>query len=77
MAINKDRIRRDIENINAFNATPGKGITRLTFTAEYQSALNYVIDQFDQFGATVSICPGGNLRGRFSGSTVNMAPEGS
>ncbi len=71
MAINIERIRRDIENINAFNATPGKGITRLTFTAEYQGAINYVLDQFSQFGATVSICPGGNVKGRFSGSDEN------
>jgi allantoate deiminase len=71
MTINTERIRRDIEKINAFNATPGKGITRQTFSAEYQGALNYVIDQFNQFGATVSICPGGNLRGRFSGSDEN------
>jgi hydantoinase/carbamoylase family amidase len=71
MTINIERIRRDIEKINAFNATPGKGITRLTFTAEYQGALNYVMDQCNQFGATVSICPGGNVRGRFSGSDEN------
>jgi len=71
MPINKERIRKDIENINAFNATPGKGITRQTFTAEYQGALGYVVDQFNQFGATVSICPGGNVRGRLSGSDEN------
>jgi allantoate deiminase len=71
MTINTERIRRDVEKINAFNATPDKGITRQTFSAEYQGALNYVIDQFNQFGATVSICPGGNLRGRFSGSDEN------
>jgi len=71
MTVNPDRIRRDIENINAFNATPGKGITRLTFSPEYQGALNYVIDQFNQFGAAVSICPGANVRGRFSGSDAN------
>lgn len=71
MSIKIDRIRRDIENINSFNASPGKGITRQTFTAEYQGAVNYVIDQFDQFGADVSICPGGNVRGRFAGSDEN------
>jgi len=72
MTINPERIRRDIENINAFNATPGNGITRQTFTAEYQGAVNYVLDQFSQFGATVSICPGGNVRGRFCGSDKNV-----
>lgn len=71
MAIKIERIRRDIENINSFNASPGKGITRQTFTAEYQGAVNYVIDQFKQFGADVSICPGGNVRGRLAGSDEN------
>jgi allantoate deiminase len=71
MTVNIERIRRDIEKINAFNATPGNGVTRLTFSPEYQGAVNYVIDQFNQFGAEVSICPGGNLRGRFSGSDQN------
>jgi allantoate deiminase len=68
MAVNIERIRKDIKNINAFTATPGQGITRLTFSAEYQGALNYVLDQFNQWGAAVSICPGGNVRGRFYGS---------
>ena len=71
MSINVDRIRRDIDKINAFNTTPGRGITRQTFTSEYQGAVNYVIDQLNQFGATVSIFPGGNVRGRFSGSDKN------
>ena len=68
MPINVDRIRKDIDRINAFNASPGNGITRQTFTAEYQGAVNYVIDQFGQYGAAVSVCPGGNVRGRFDGS---------
>ncbi len=71
MAIDIERIRRDIGNINAFNATPGSGTTRLTFSAEYQGALNYVLSQFNQLGAAVSICPGGNVRGRFAGSDGN------
>jgi allantoate deiminase len=68
MTINTERIRRDIENINAFNATPGQGITRLTFTEAHQGALAYVIDQLNQIGAMISICPAGNLRARVPGS---------
>ena len=71
MAIDIERIHSDIKNINAFNATPGRGTTRLTFSAEYQGALNYVLSQFNQLGAAVSICPGGNVRGRFAGSDGN------
>jgi hypothetical protein len=62
MAIDIEGIRSDIKNISAFNATPGRGTTRLTFSAEYQGALNYVLGQFNQLGAAVSICPGGNVR---------------
>jgi hypothetical protein len=62
IAIDIERIRSDIININAFNATPGRGTTGLTFSAEYQSALNYALSQFNQLGAAVSICPGGNVR---------------
>ena len=71
MTVRIERIRRDIENINAFNATPGNGITRLTFSAQYQGALNYVLEHLDQLGATVSICRGGNIRGRLAGSDEN------
>ena len=53
MAINIERIRSDIKNINAFNATPGRGTTRLTFSAEYQGALNYVLSQFNQLAMPV------------------------
>jgi allantoate deiminase len=71
MTINAERIRRDIEKINAFNASPGNGITRQTFTAEYQGAVKYVIEQLNQSDAEVAVCPGGNIRGRFSGNEEN------
>jgi allantoate deiminase len=71
MTINTERIRRDIENINAFNATPGKGITRLTFSEAYLGAFAYVIEQLNQIGAVISICPAGNLRARIPGSEHN------
>lgn len=71
MTINTERIRWDIENINAFNATPGQGITRLTFSEAYLGALAYVIEQLNQIGAVISICPAGNLRARIPGSEHN------
>ena len=71
MTVRIERIRRDIEKINSFNATPGYGITRLTFSAEYQGALNYALNQLNHFGASVSICRAGNIRGRFAGSDEN------
>ena len=68
MIIQKERIQKDLEAINAFNATPGKGITRFTFTREYQGALSYVVEEFHRIGVEPSFAPGGNLRGRLEGS---------
>jgi allantoate deiminase len=68
MKVQKDRIQKDLEAINAFNATPGKGITRFTFTKEYQGALSYVVEEFHRIGVESSFAPGGNLRGRLAGS---------
>jgi allantoate deiminase len=68
MRIQKERIQKDLEAINAFNATPGKGITRFTFSKEYQGALSYVVEEFHRIGLKCSFAPGGNLRGRLAGS---------
>ena len=68
MIIQKERIQKDLEAINAFNATPGKGITRFTFTKEYQGALSYVVEELHRIGVESSFAPGGNLRGRLEGS---------
>ena len=68
MIIQKERIQKDLEAINAFNATPGKGITRFTFTKEYQGALSYVVEELHRIGVEASFAPGGNLRGRLAGS---------
>ncbi len=68
-----DRIRLDIEAINAFNATPGNGVTRPTFSPEYQGATAYVVKELNKIGAQVSICRGGNIRGRVPGSEPGTA----
>jgi allantoate deiminase len=68
MRIQKERIQKDLEAINAFNATPGKGITRFTFSKEYQGALSYVVEELQRIGVEFSFAPGGNLRGRLEGS---------
>jgi len=68
MAVQIERIRCDIEKINAFNATPDNGITQLTFSKEYQGALAYIIEQLRKMEAHITICRGGNLKGRMAGS---------
>ncbi len=68
MKVRKDRIQKDLDAINAFNATPGKGITRFTFSREYQGALSYVVGELQRVGVKCSFTSGGNLRGRLAGS---------
>ena len=68
MKVQKERIQKDLEAINAFNATPGKGITRFSFSKEYQGALSYVVEELQRIGVKSSFAPGGNLRGRLEGS---------
>ncbi|MCP4630621.1 MAG: Zn-dependent hydrolase [bacterium] len=68
MTLHIKRIQSDIEAINKFNATPGSGVTRPTFSKEYQGATDYVVEELKKIGAAISICPAGNIRGRLSGS---------
>jgi len=68
MPIIEKRIQKDIETINGFNASPGNGITRLTFSPEYQGAVTYVVDEMQKIGADILIGPAGNIRARCLGS---------
>ncbi|UCG09162.1 MAG: Zn-dependent hydrolase [Desulfobacterales bacterium] len=71
MAVRIERIQNDIERINKFNATPEKGITRLTFSEQYQGAIGYVTDELKYIGAKISYCPGGNIKASLAGSDDN------
>jgi allantoate deiminase len=68
MRIRKERIQKDLEALSAFSRTPGKGVTRFTFSKEHQAALSYVVEELDRIGVKCSFTPGGNLRGRLAGS---------
>ncbi len=67
MGIKAERIEEDIEVINSFTSTPGKGITRFTFSEEYMKARRYVIEELNRMVARISTSLGGNLRGRLEG----------
>jgi allantoate deiminase len=71
MAVQLKRIQKDIEFINTFNASPEKGITRQTFSEEYQRAVTYVVDELRQIGAKISYCLGGNIKARLPGTDDN------
>jgi allantoate deiminase len=73
MKVQIDRIARDIETINSFTVTPGKGITRFTFSEPYMQARSYVAEELQKIGARVATTIGGNLRGRLDGSATGLA----
>lgn len=68
MEVNIKRIQRDMDVINSFNSTPEKGVTRLTFSREFNGAVKYIVGELDAIGAQVSFERAGNLRGRLEGS---------
>ncbi len=68
MECNGDRIKRDLDFVNAHTTTPGQGITRLTWSPEYMAAYDYVIQEMKKIGAQVTICRAGCIRGRLAGS---------
>ncbi|MBN2125972.1 MAG: Zn-dependent hydrolase [Deltaproteobacteria bacterium] len=57
-----------MEAINAFNASPGKGVTRLTFSKEYQGAIHYLVEELKGIGLKSLFTPGGNLLAKLKGS---------
>ena len=68
MGIQIERIARDLDIINSFTATPGKGVTRFTFSEPYMQARAYVSEELGKTGARVSTTVAGNLCGRLEGS---------
>lgn len=54
------RLERDIEKLSQFSS-PGPGVTRLSFTLEYRSALNYLEEQFEGIGFEAYYDPVGNF----------------
>lgn len=73
MITNLERIKKDIEELANFNATPGSGLTRLTFTKEHKRAQNYIKTQFEKAGLEVYLDPAGIIVGKKEG-TLGDAP---
>ena len=61
---NRSRIEQTVEALVQFNATPGAGITRLSYTAEYRAAQAYLKQELEAAGLSVRLDPMGNLIGR-------------
>lgn len=67
MKINLNRIIKDIETLATFNATPGNGVTRLSFTKEDRLAREYIKNEMEKIGLKVWEDGYSNLFGRKEG----------
>ena len=65
--VNVERIRRDIETICSFNATPGRGYTRFSFSKEDSLAREYLLSECSRLGLKVTVDGVGNIRARLEG----------
>lgn len=69
--INLNRVIEDIETLASFNATPGNGVTRLSFTKEDRLARDYIRKQMESAGLKVWEDGYSNLFGRREGKNPN------
>ena len=70
---NRSRIEQTVEALAQFNATPGAGISRLSYTAEYRAAQEYLRQELEAAGLSVYLDPIGNLIGRKEGTDNSLA----
>lgn len=74
MHASEERIRQMIETLAGFTASPGRGTTRLTYSAQHRQALDYLAAQMQEAGLTTRIDSVGNLIGRLEGSAPSLPP---
>lgn len=72
MKINIERVIRDIENLASFNSTPGKGITRISFSEEDKKAREYIKMQMKKAGLETHEDGYGSLFGRLDGPNPEL-----
>lgn len=73
MQTNKDRIQRDIEILASYTSTPGKGVTRSSYSKEDQMAKEYLISEMEKLNLTIYEDGYGTVFGRSEG-TLKDAP---
>jgi allantoate deiminase len=62
------RIESHIDTLSTFTATPGKGTTRLTYSAEDLQARQYIKKKMAEYGLTVQEDGFGNIFGKLEGT---------
>lgn len=67
-----ERIKTDLENLAKFNATPGEGLTRFSYTKEHEDARNYIISKMNEAGLKVTEDAIGNIFGKREGSDNSL-----
>ena len=63
-----ERIERHIDKISEFTATPGRGTTRLTYSAQDLQARNYIKAKMKEYGLQVQEDGFGNIFGKLEGT---------
>jgi len=71
METSLDRIKRDLEILSTFSTTPGKGVTRFSYSESDKSARDYLLKQFRGLGLIVREDAVGNIRARLLGTDQN------
>jgi len=74
MPANAKRIHENLEALSRFNATPGHGLTRFTYTEEHRCAQTYVVKEMEKAGLEVRIDAVGNIFGRKQGLDNRLPP---
>lgn len=68
------RIQQHLEVLAEHTATPGQGITRMSYSKEDVLSRNYLKQQMASIGLSVREDAIGNIYGRFEGSEANLPP---
>ncbi len=74
MNISEKSLKDEIEQLAAFNSSPGKGISRLSYSTEDRMARDYLLGLMDEAGMTTWTDPVGNIFGRLEGIIADLPP---
>ena len=69
-----ERIRTHIECLAKYNATPGYGITRMTFSEQDREARAYLLKEMKSLELSIKFDGAGNIRARMEGCDPKKAP---
>ena len=71
METNLNRIIKEIEVLSTFNSTPGKGVTRFSYSNADKEAKDYLLQEFERLKLEVTIDAVGNIRAKRKGTDLN------